>query len=131
MNAAKRSHAQVKARSAWRARRTIALLGLMLVVEGCDGGFVVRGTVVSSTSASLEHCSLDIRWPSGSLMCCTAALSPPNISTVFVVPVGSKNTYTLILSCPGFRPYEVRVRYGQDASPRKPLDLGVITLQPE
>jgi hypothetical protein len=103
----------------------------MLVLEGCDGGFYVRGTVMSSTSAPLEHCKLDIRWPSGSLMCCTAPLSPPGISTAFVVPAFSKSTYTLILSCRGFRPYEVRVRYMQDAAPKKPLDLGVITLQPE
>ena len=131
MNATKRGHTRARARSEWRARRVMAFSGLMLAVTGCDGGFLVRGTVVSRTSVPLEHCSLDIRWPSGSLICCAAALSPPKISTMFLVPPFSKKTYTLTLSCPGFRPYVVRVRYGQDASPRKPLELGVITLEPE
>jgi hypothetical protein len=108
-------------------RRAMVVLVISCGVAACDGGFRARGTVVSADAVPLEHCTLSLQPPAGGLACCDGPVDPTHVNTLFTVPPSAAH-YTL--ACPGFRPYVREVVYGTDVSPSRPLNLGVVVLQP-
>jgi hypothetical protein len=105
------------------------VVALCLCMVACDGGFRVRGTIVAQDRSSLSNCTVALKGPPDTLMCCDTTLSPPKVDVPFTV-TPSKISYKLVLACVGFQPEEREFKYGVDASPSKPLELGVITLRP-
>jgi hypothetical protein len=105
------------------------LCAFCLCVAACDGGFRVHGTIVAQNQAPLSNCTVALKGPPNALMCCDTTLSPPNVDVPFTV-APSKIDYELVLTCAGFQPAEREFKYGVDASPSKPLELGVVTLRP-
>jgi hypothetical protein len=94
----------------------------------CDGGFHARGTIFAQDRTSLSNCRIALKGPPSALMCCDTTLSPPKVDVHFTV-APSAIAYKLVLACAGFRPEERAFKYGEDASPSKPLELGVIILR--
>ena len=97
-------------------------------MAACDGGFHARGTIFAQDRTPLSKCTIALEGPPKALMCCDSTLSPPNVDVHFTV-APSTNAYKLVLACAGFRPEERAFRYGEDASPSKPLELGVVILR--
>jgi hypothetical protein len=95
----------------------------------CDGGFRVHGVVVAQNQAPLSNCTVALKGPPSALMCCDTSLSPPEVDVPFTVGP-AKIGYKLIFERAGFQPEERDFKYAADASPSKPLELGVITLRP-
>ena len=110
-------------------RRFPLLLAVSLITVACDGGFRVRGTVVSKDGSPLSNCKVEVKGPPDALICCDGPLTPPKIDTFFTV-APTKIAYKLTLACAGFAPAERLFEYGVDVSPSKPLELGVVTLMP-
>jgi hypothetical protein len=95
----------------------------------CDGGFRVRGTIVAQDQSLLSDCTIALKGPPDALTCCDRPWSPPSLDTRFTV-APTQIVYKLVLSCSGYQPEERTFKYGEDASPSKPLELGVVTLRP-
>jgi hypothetical protein len=111
--------------------RGLIFVAITLLLAACDGGFLVRGNAVASTStAELGNCKLAIIDPKDALHCCDSTVNPNNIDTLFTVNP-NRETYTVSLECEGYMPYVTKVRYGRDVSPSKPLDLGTVVLVPK
>jgi hypothetical protein len=94
----------------------------------CDGGFHARATIVAQDRSPLSNCTIALTGPPNALMWCDTSLSPPKVDVHFTV-APSPNSYKVVLACAGFRPEEHAFKYGEDASPSKPLDLGTIILR--
>jgi hypothetical protein len=94
----------------------------------CDGGFHARGMIFAQDRTPLSDCTIALKGPPKALMCCDTNLSPPKVDVHFTV-APSANAYKLVLTCAGFRPEERTFKYGEDASPSKPLELGVVVLR--
>lgn len=108
-------------------RKAVALLVIFLI-SGCDGGFRVRGMVQSADKTPLHDCTVTLRAPTGSLLCCDGPFAPPIINTMYTV-APTKINYSLVVACADRIPYQRSFTYGKDVSPEKPLDLGMITLE--
>ncbi len=104
------------------------LAGLLLCIAACDGGFHARGTILAQDRTPLSNCTITLKGPPKALTCCDATIRPPQFDVHFTV-APSPNTYQLILTCAGFRPQERAFKYGEDASPSKPFELGVVVLR--
>lgn len=105
------------------------LLTACLAAVACDGGFRVRGTIVAKDDSPLTNCNIDLKGPPDALICCNGPMTPPKIDTIFTV-APTTMAYKLTLACAGFVPAEYPFKYGVNVSPSKPLELGVVTLQP-
>jgi hypothetical protein len=105
------------------------LLTACLVAVACDGGCRIRGTIVAKDGSPLTNCSIELKGPPDALICCNGPVTPPKIDTIFTV-APTTMAYKLTLTCAGFVPAEHPFKYGVDVSPSKPLELGVVTLQP-
>jgi hypothetical protein len=103
------------------------MVALSLCSVACDGGFHARGMIFAQDRTSLSNCTIALTGPPSALMCCDTKLSPPKVDVHFTV-APSNIAYKLVLACAGFQPEE-RVFNGEDASPSKPLELGVIILR--
>jgi hypothetical protein len=77
----------------------------------------------------LTNCSIELKGPPDALVCCNGPVTPPKIDTIFTVAPATM-AYKLTLACEGFAPVEHPFKYGVDVSPSRPLDLGVVTLNP-
>ena len=110
-------------------RNECLLLVVCLCIVGCDGGFRVRGALVARDQSHLSNCTVTLKGPPDALTCCNTTVSPAKIDMHFTV-APSRISYKLVFTCAGFQPVEREFKYGVDASPSKPLELGVITLQP-
>jgi hypothetical protein len=93
----------------------------------CDGGFHARGTILAQDRTPLFNCTIALKGVPKALMCCNSPIRPPQVDVHFTV-APSPNAYKLVLTCAGFRPEERAFKYGEDASPSKPLELGVVVL---
>jgi hypothetical protein len=107
----------------------LLLLALCLSVAACDGGFLVRGKLVASDQTALRDCTLSLTGPPHEPIFAQSEVSSDGFSTAFTVPP-TRNDYTLTIACAGFRPQRVKAQYGVDMTTSKPLELGVIELQP-
>jgi hypothetical protein len=103
------------------------LAALSLCIVACDGGFHAHGTILAEDRTPLSNCTIALKGPPKALMCCDTNISPPNVDVHFTV-APSPNAYKLVLTCAGFRPEERAFKYGEDASPSKPFELGVVVL---
>ena len=101
---------------------------LSLFIAGCDGGFHAHGMIFAQDRTALSDCAIALKGPPKALMCCDTSLSPPKIDVRFTV-APSPNAYRVVLACAGFRPEERGFKYGEDTSPSKPLELGVVILR--
>lgn len=100
-----------------------------MCIAACDGGFHTIGTIYAQDRTTLSKCTIGLKSPSEVLTCCDTALTPPKFDVHFTV-APSSNSYKVVLACAGFRPEERAFKYGEDVSPSKPLDLGVVILRP-
>jgi hypothetical protein len=108
--------------------RKYLLAALSLCSVACDGGFHARGMIFAQDRTSLSNCTIALKGPPSALMCCDTTFSPPKVDVHFTV-APSATAYKLVLACAGFRPEERAFKYGDDASPSKPLELGLIILR--
>ena len=109
-------------------RRCLLIL-VCVGVAACDGGFHVRGSIVAKDKSSLSNCTATLKGPANALSCCDKnVISPPNFNLLFTV-APSNIRYKLVLLCEGFQPEAREFTYGEDVTPSKPLELGVVTLQ--
>jgi hypothetical protein len=76
----------------------------------------------------ISNCSIALKGPPKALMCGDTTISPPKVDVHFSV-APSANTYTLVMTCAGFRAEERAFKYGEDVSPSKPFELGVVVLR--
>jgi hypothetical protein len=84
--------------------------------------------IFAQDRTALSDCTIALKGPPKALMCCDTIVSPPKIDVRFTV-APSSNAYKVVLACAGFRPEEHAFRYGEDTTPSKPLELGVIILR--
>jgi hypothetical protein len=109
--------------------RIALIICLCASMTACDGGFRVRGSIAATSKPIPAVCKVELKGPPGALICCNRTISPPAVATSFTV-APQQARYKLLLLCDGFQPVERNFKYGSDATPTTPLDLGVITLQP-
>jgi len=110
-------------------RNRLLLLTVCLGIVACDGGFRVHGALVAGDKSPLSNCTVTLKGPPNALMCCDTTVSPGKIDAQFTV-APTEISYKLVFACADFQPVEREFKYGVDALPSKPLELGVMTLQP-
>lgn len=84
--------------------------------------------IFAQDRTALSDCTIALKGPPKALVCCDTSVSPPKVDVRFTV-APSPNAYKVVLTCAGFRPEERAFKYGEDTSPSKPLELGVVILR--
>jgi hypothetical protein len=117
-------------RTLWRSELRIALIFCLCAsMAACDGGFQVRGSIAATGKPVPTVCKVELKGPPHALICCNRTVAPPAVAISFTA-APEQARYKLLLLCDGFRLVERDFMYGLDATPTKPLELGVIKLQP-
>ncbi|MEN6489012.1 MAG: hypothetical protein ABFD66_09045 [Smithella sp.] len=117
-----------------KASRTFLIVIILLASSSCwrlgpaDGWFNVYGMIRSDEGVPLNTCSIELldqnNKPFFGQVRATGAL----LNTQFTVAPYEAD-YWLIISCPGYEPQRVLVRYGEETSFSKPLDLKEIVMR--
>jgi hypothetical protein len=93
-----------------------------------DGGFRVYGIIRSDQGELLDTCSLQLLDQNNKPFFGQVRASSALLDTQFTV-APYKADYWLVISCPGYELKKVLVRYGDDTTPSKPLDLKEIVMK--
>jgi hypothetical protein len=95
-----------------------------------DGGFRVSGSIRDSRGQLPDKCSLELRTKEDKLFFGPVSTKSGQFSTQFLV-APYKADYWLIISCPGYESQRISVRYGENTSLAKALNLGEIVMKRE
>ncbi len=95
-----------------------------------DGGFRVLGTIASNEGQLPDTCTLDLNRKDDKHFFGPIVTKPGQFSTMFLV-APYKAEYRLIISCPGYESRRIAIRYGEDATPTKPINVGEIIMNRE
>jgi len=93
-----------------------------------DGGFRVIGSIESSEGQLPDKCTLDLNNQDDKHFFGPVITQPGQFSTMFLV-APYKAEYWLVISCPGYESQRIAIRYGENATPTKPLNIGEIKMK--
>ncbi len=101
----------------------VAASAILSFSLGCDGYLATKGQLLSATGHELSGCSARIESESGTVVRDWFAIESDFGFSEVVAP--GRDTYFILISCPGHYPLLQRVRSGRDSA-----DLGQLRLVP-
>lgn len=112
----------------------IYCLGLFLILSlcGCGSkfiageGFSVMAELRSTQGKQLNICTIELQNQDGEILEGPDRI-PGKFHKVFIVS-SHKVKYLVIITCPGFKAYQISATYGGNVTLIRPLRLGVITM---
>lgn len=99
-----------------------------LTLGPADGGFKVYGTIRSDEGEPLNNCSVELLDKNNKPFFGQARTTGEVLNTQFTVAPYEAD-YWLVISCPGHESQRVLVKYGEDTSPSKPLEVRDVVMK--
>lgn len=106
---------------------------LSLGIYGCSSkfiageGFSVMAELCSAHGKQLNTCTIELQNQDGEILEGPDGI-PGKFHKIFTVS-SHKTNYLVVISCPGFKNYQISATYGENVTPIRPLRLGMITME--